>query len=248
MGMHKYCIANALFNSDMIISLPKIKTHQMAGISGALKNIVGLSGDKDCLPHHRIGGTDLGGDCYPGGNYLRYFSELMLDNANMRQGKATYRFWVKMASLLWKSTLPKRVHTLSGSWFGNDTVWRMVLDLNRIIIYGKPDGTLSTSRQREIFSLCDGIIGGQGVGAVRPDPLPLGVISFSSDSALTDACMAVMMRLNINKIPLVKNAMRFSDINTCNIFMNDELVSLDALKRYSISAVPPPGWVDYLEI
>lgn len=121
-GMHKYCITNTLFNTDVLISLPKIKTHQKAGITGALKNIVGLNGDKDCLPHHRKGGTNFGGDCYPGGNYLRYFAELLLDNANMRQGRATYWFWLKLASVIWKSSLPKKVHSLGGAWYGNDTV------------------------------------------------------------------------------------------------------------------------------
>ena len=247
-GMHKYCITKALFNADVIISLPKIKTHQKAGITAALKNIVGLNGDKDCLPHHRKGGTDFGGDCYPGGNYLRYFSELLLDNANVRRGRASYWFWLKLASVVWKSSLPKRVHSLGGAWYGNDTVWRMVLDLNRIAIHGKADGSLSTSRQRDIFSLCDGIIGGQGDGPLRPDPLPLGMISFSGNSALTDACMAAIMRLNVSRIPLVTNAIRSSEDTKWNIVLNNEKVSMNDLKKYSISAAPPPGWADYLEM
>ena len=71
-GMHKYCITKHLFDSDLVISLPKAKTHQKAGITAALKNIVGLNGDKDYLPHHRIGGTEVGGDAYPGKSYFRY--------------------------------------------------------------------------------------------------------------------------------------------------------------------------------
>ena len=64
-GVHKYCITKELFEADIIFSLPKVKTHQKAGITAALKNLVGLNGDKDYLPHHRIGGTEIGGDCYP---------------------------------------------------------------------------------------------------------------------------------------------------------------------------------------
>ncbi|MBK6729399.1 MAG: DUF362 domain-containing protein [Bacteroidetes bacterium] len=86
-GMHKYCITKELFASDIVISIPKVKTHQKAGITAALKNIVGLNGDKDFLPHHRIGGTSIGGDSYAGGNVLRYWSELALDNANRNKGK-----------------------------------------------------------------------------------------------------------------------------------------------------------------
>jgi len=60
-GIHKYCIAKEFFDADMVILLPKVKTHQKTGITGALKNLVGINGDKDFLPHHRIGGTKRGG-------------------------------------------------------------------------------------------------------------------------------------------------------------------------------------------
>jgi hypothetical protein len=30
----------------------------------------------------------------------------------------------------------------SGNWHGNDTIWRMILDLNKILLYGNPDGTM----------------------------------------------------------------------------------------------------------
>jgi uncharacterized protein (DUF362 family) len=61
LGVHKYCITKELFKADVVISLPKIKTHQKTGITVALKNIVGLNGDKDYLPHHRVGGLNEGG-------------------------------------------------------------------------------------------------------------------------------------------------------------------------------------------
>src|ERR1035438_1189086 len=109
-GMHKYCIAKELFDVDVVISVPKIKTHQKSGITGALKNLVGVNGDKDFLPHHRLGGTGFGGDCYPGKNYLRLWSELALDNANRNQGKLVYWFWLKTSSLLWKINKQTKVH------------------------------------------------------------------------------------------------------------------------------------------
>lgn len=74
-GHHRYCIIKDLFEADVVLSLPKVKTHQKTGITGALKNFVGVNGDKDYLPHHRIGGTKFGGDCYPGGSLLRRWSE-----------------------------------------------------------------------------------------------------------------------------------------------------------------------------
>jgi len=40
---------------------------------------------------------------------------------------------------------------LSGAWYGNDTVWRMVMDINKIISFGSLDGNiLSTYTQRKL--------------------------------------------------------------------------------------------------
>lgn len=244
-GMHKYCIINELFNSDIVVSMPKVKTHQKAGITAALKNIVGLNGDKDFLPHHRLGGTNMGGDSFPGGNILRYYSELALDNANRKKGKKIYWFWLRMASLFWKISLPGKKFHLSAAWFGNDTTWRMVMDLNKIVVYGKKDGTLANTPQRFLYSFCDGIIGGQGDGPLKPDPLNLGIISFSNDSAYNDLCMAKMMGLYIDKIPLLVAAKEFMPNRSIKITINDIETDLNGLEAYAVKAVPPPGWINY---
>ena len=48
----------------------------------------------------------------------------------------------------------------SGNWHGNDTTWRMVLDLNRALRYGDGVGVLHDEPQRRYFSVVDGIIAG----------------------------------------------------------------------------------------
>ncbi len=179
--MHKYCISKALFESDVVISLPKIKTHQRTCITGGLKNIVGLNGDKDFLPHHRLGGTGNGGDCYEGKNHLRYWAELSQDAANRNQGTIFFRPWLKVSGLLWELSIPKEDDDLGAGWYGNDTTWRMVMDLNTIALYGKLDGSLSDEPQRVLYSLCDAIIAGEGDGPLHPEPFPMGIVSFSND-------------------------------------------------------------------
>lgn len=245
-GVHKYCITKELFDADIVITLPKVKTHQKAGITCALKNLVGINGDKDYLPHHRIGGQGFGGDCYPGKNYLRLWSELALDKANRNQGKVIYRFWIYITTLLWKLSLPKKVHDLAAAWYGNDTTWRMVMDLNKVALYGKKDGTLSKEPQRTLYSLCDGIIGGQGNGPLRPSPLPLGVISFSNNSSMTDICMATLMGFDIHQISLLQAA--YQDIKTqeIEITLNGEITTYQNLSEFSVCTIPPPGWIKYL--
>lgn len=246
LGRHKYCISKELFDADIVISLPKIKTHQKSGITGALKNIVGFNGDKDYLPHHRIGGTGFGGDCYPGKNILRRTSEWLMDNANKHQGKAIFILLRFTALVIWKLSIPKKVHHLGAGWFGNDTVWRMVMDLNKIVIYGKNDGTISDKPQRTLYSLCDGIIGGQGDGPLTPLPLPLGVISFSNNSSMNDICMATLMNFDIQKISLLKAAFDNVHFRNIDITLNGSNINLSDLSRLSIQTIPPKGWVDYL--
>ncbi len=246
-GFHKYCITKELFEADIVISLPKIKTHQKVGITGAIKNLVGLNGDKDFLPHHRIGGTGRGGDCYPGRNKLRYWSELALDSANRRQGKKGYRFWRKLSSFFWRLSFPGSVHQLAAGWYGNDTTWRMVLDINKIAVYGTQDCKISSKPQRVIYSLCDGIIAGQGDGPLTPVPLPLGIICFSSNSYLTDICMASLMGFDIRKVPLLIAAEKLVKNMKTDFIVNGDAVDLDELKKYAIETQPSPGWADYLE-
>lgn len=245
-GKHKYCITKELFDADIVISVPKIKTHQKTGITGALKNIVGLNGDKDFLPHHRVGGSGFGGDCYPGKSIFRRTAEYFLDCANKQQGKNIYWFWIYLSKIMWKLSLPENVHHLAAAWYGNDTCWRMVMDLNKIAIYGKKDGTISKSPQRELYSLCDGIIGGQGDGPLNPQTLPLGVICFTNNNSMTDICMATLMGFDIQRIPLLKAAGQNVMQGNILLTLNGHLTTLKNIADLSIQTLPPPGWVDYL--
>jgi uncharacterized protein (DUF362 family) len=245
-GIHKYCITKELFESDVIITIPKVKTHQKAGITNALKILVGINGDKDFLPHHRKGGTNNGGDCYPGDNILLKLSEYTIDTANRHRGKFIYKPLKYIAIGFWKLSNPSPKHNLAASWHGNDTTWRMTLDLNKIAVYGKDDGTISKTPQRVLFSLCDGIIGGQGDGPLKADPLALGVICFSNIPSYTDAAMAEVMGFEQDKIPLVKNAIKIDNKKKVNIFLDQRLIALKELSKISILTIPPPGWVDYL--
>jgi hypothetical protein len=62
-GRHQYLNARTP-RSQVVINLPKLKTHKKTCITGALKNLVGINGNKEFLPHHRKGGASDGGDCY----------------------------------------------------------------------------------------------------------------------------------------------------------------------------------------
>lgn len=59
-----YTFANSMYNADVFISIPKLKTHQKIGATLNLKGLVGTITDKNQLVHWRIGSPETGGDEY----------------------------------------------------------------------------------------------------------------------------------------------------------------------------------------
>ena len=59
-GRHAYIISKYILEADVIINLPKPKTHRFAGITGAQKNFVGACSDKESLPHFKAGAQCVG--------------------------------------------------------------------------------------------------------------------------------------------------------------------------------------------
>lgn len=244
-GMHKYCVIKDVFECDTVITVPKIKTHQKSGLTNSLKILVGINGDKDYLPHHRIGAVGHGGDCYKGWHPLRRISELVLDEANRHRGGKIYPYLSFISTVLWRLSSPNPEQNLAAGWYGNDTVWRMVLDLNRIAEFGKKDGTISEKPQRTLYTLCDGIIGGQGNGPLNPVPLPLGILSFSNDAYAMDEVAGILFNLNMDRIPLLKEASRLNKDKKIDYLINNRRCDLYEYKKYATDVIMPPGWINY---
>ncbi len=206
-GRHQYLISKEALESDVILSLPKLKTHRKAGITGALKNLVGLNGNKEFLPHHRKGGARDGGDCYPGRSVLKSIAENLLDASNRRIGRRS--FPAMLAGVRIALELQRLLHgeaEIDGGWSGNDTVWRTVLDIDRIAMYGRVDGTMADVPQRRIVSLTDALVCGQGDGPMMPDPLPLGCVTCSESPVDADILHCRLLGFDPGLIPMVREA------------------------------------------
>jgi uncharacterized protein (DUF362 family) len=138
---NKYLFPKDFIYADVIINLPKMKSHMKAGVTCALKNFVGINGHKDYLPHFRFGSPKNGGDEYPDGNWLwdlQWFfahKEWELDSGIL---KGILAFLVNCCGIGIKILgTPTRdiVMSAGGGWYGNDTLWRTVLDINRAFFY-----------------------------------------------------------------------------------------------------------------
>ena len=206
-GRHRYLVARAVLDADVVINLPKLKTHKKAGITCALKNLIGINGNKEYLPHHRLGGANLGGDCYPGDSKVKRMLEYAADQQNTTDSAAKGRVWSGVAT-----QLNRVLHLMGdnlgieGSWSGNDTIWRTGLDLNRVILYGKADGSMAQSSQRRVVHLADAIIAGQGDGPLSPQPLPLGLMFAGNNAPCVDWFGARLLGYDPQLIPIVREA------------------------------------------
>jgi uncharacterized protein (DUF362 family) len=211
-GHHEYLIAGSAIKCNVFINLPKLKTHKKAGITVNLKNLVGINGDKNWLPHYSVGYPSHGGDQFPEPSFLRKFENWSLEKirklalAAPRLGTLVYRQARSAGIVLFGDTEDVIRH---GNWYGNDTTWRMCLDLNKIMFYGNLDGSLrdgSLSNRKRFLSIVDGIIGGQGRGPMNPDPMPAGLLLFGINPAVVDAVAAVLMGYDPECIPIVNKA------------------------------------------
>ena len=206
-GRHRYLVARDVLEADVVINLPKLKTHKKAGITCALKNLIGINGNKEYLPHHRIGGTELGGDCYPGDSRVKRMLEYAADQQNLTDSGTVGRVWGGVAT-----QLNRVLHLMGdslgieGSWIGNDTIWRTGLDLNRVLLFGETDGSMSSETRRTVVHLADAVIAGQGDGPLSPQPLPLGLLFAGNNAACVDWFGAMLLGYDPRRLPIVREA------------------------------------------
>ncbi len=102
--------------------------------------------------------------------------------------------------------------TWEGSWPGNDTLWRTILDINRILLFADKEGIIQREPQRKVLSLIDGIIAGEGDGPLSPRPKAAGVIIAGFLPPTVDAVMATVMGMNYRKIPTIREALGAKEI------------------------------------
>jgi len=255
-GRHEYLIAKAVLDAHVVISVPKLKTHRKAGLTCCLKNVVGINGSKDYLPHHRLGAPVHGGDEYQWPSVWKALASRIVDRLEVSP-----RGVLAPAAALGLRLCRRLAHHTArdpyseGSWYGNDTLWRTVLDLNRILEYVQPDGNLATTPQRKVLHIVDAVVCGGGEGPLRPDPVRADFILAGPVAAAVDSCAARLVGLSPAKIPLVRHAMealgqhaeRLPEVRL--IDGTDVGPGLDPDTIRPVVCLPPPaGWVGRVEL
>ena len=254
-GRHNYVVNKRVLDANVIISVPKLKTHQKVGITCALKGTVGAIARKECLAHHRKGGPEENVDEYPRTNFLRKLASDLADRADSTDKDILGNSLRFMAKALGRALRVGPSGIMGGGWHGNDTAWRMALDIARILRYARADGTLSNTPVRHHLAMVDGIIAGEGEGPLTPRPRKTGVILFSPDICAVDAACALIMGYDPLRIPLVKNSfinmplpLTDDPLNDLCLILNGQRVSAsDILRQFSSPFLTPKGWRGAIE-
>ncbi len=209
---HEYLIAKPVLESDVIISVPKLKVHRKVGTTLNIKNMVGINTDKNHLAHYRIGSSKTGGDEMANPAWDDRLERFLMDwflGHNWRVGRFPFLVWRAARKVLrnvqTQGAKPKFTY---GNWHGNDTAWRMALDLNRILLFADKTGKLQAEQQRKYFSVIDGLVGGEGEGPLHPEPYASGVILAGFNPLAVDWVATRLMGFNPELIALYKNGVR----------------------------------------
>jgi uncharacterized protein (DUF362 family) len=248
-GRHTYIMNRRILESDVIISIPKLKTHEKVGITCGIKGCVGTVAHKDCLAHHRYGPPKRNGDEFPDKFAALEYISAIHDRAYSREAGPIQNV-LHSADRFSRRVICRFTRTLSGAWPGNDTCWRMAVDLARIVKYADKTGKMRTDTQRTHLLFTDGIIGGEGNGPLSPRPVPLGYLSFSDDVVIGDYVNALAMGFDPRKIPMLREAVKLNkypltdaDPSQVVIRFNGRAVPIDTLQQQlGKKFLPPREW------
>jgi len=245
---HAYLLARLALDADVFINLPKLKTHKKVGITVSLKNLVGINGDKNYLPHFTMGTPTEGGDEFPPttrsgrlqSKAIRAFKRAALAAPTVAGvvGPAIKR----AGEAVWGRT---DAVVRSGNWHGNDTAWRMVLDLNRILLHYDGSGSRRT-RPLRYLSIVDGIVAGEGDGPMEADAVRAGVILAGTNPAAVDLVAARLMGFDWRRLPMIREAFAEHDLPIAT-FAPDEIQIIPELGD-SFHFRPHFGWRGAIEL
>ncbi len=217
-GSHRYVLCRSVMGADVVINLPKMKTHKKTGVTLSLKNMVGINGYRNCLPHFTIGTPDEGGDEFPATDLRSKVQSRMIvrfKRAIVAQGGTAgtgARMMKRFGRIIFGDT---NEAARSGNWHGNDTAWRMVLDLNKALFHFDEEAR-QRSKALRYLTIVDGVVAGEGNGPMAPDAVPAGVLIAGLNPVAVDAVSTLLMGFDDTKVPLLARAWQARGFSLAN--------------------------------
>jgi uncharacterized protein (DUF362 family) len=262
-GRNLYKVSRSIIESDVFINLPKLKTHMKAGITVCMKNLVGINTYKNYLPHHSVGTPEEGGD-----EFDVHTGRTLTERVIMSRLRKLWtifpqvtKYFVPIKKIGRKIFGDTCKVVRGGAWYGNDTLWRTIIDLNRVLLYANPDGTmrndgLATAKRYLVF--VDGIVAGDGNGPGIPDRVNSGLIIAGTNPLAVDCAAARIMGFDYCKIPYLREGFGFpkyplADFKYEQIQLKSDYESWNKLLcQVSDASVfsfkPATGWIGHIEM
>lgn len=259
-GRHDYLLSETVLSADLVVNLPKLKTHKKTGVTLALKNMVGINGDKNLLPHHSLGSVAAGGDEYPGSSWIdgvRSFGSEVARSL-LKRGIGT-----GLARLIRRTEIAARGNDFirNGNWHGNRTTWRMCVDLSRCLYYSDAAGEHfdAPSPVRRVLTVIDGVVAGEGDGPLSPLDVPLGAVIAATDPIALDLVAVRLMGFDEDRLPKLRQPMRAEKLRITEVRSADDVAVFDLQAGSDLpserrldgiscqhSFLAHPGWADHL--
>ncbi len=209
-GHHRYVFSRSIFDADVLISIPKLKAHAKVGATLAIKGLIGTIADKNGLVHWRIGYPAFGGDEYPPpgdrADYAKLYAQHALRaatpsrlyfHARRRLGDTALGHAYRRAT----RCEAQRLRMLRGAWEGNDTIWRMTVDVYQALV-----GDVSGQRgPMEMLSVIDGVMAGDTDGPHFPDPRPCGLLLAGRDLLEVDLVALRLMDFRLDTVRYLRH-------------------------------------------
>lgn len=265
-----YELSGTIMKADVVISVPKLKTHKKVGVTMNIKGLVGICTNKNLIVHYSLGAKGKGGDQYPPNHFTPMEERLIKTERWMYDtflAKKSVPLEYIHRSIYWmhgkfikpfgiKVEKEKRLLDV-GNWYGNDSAWRMSVDLIKLILFVDRKGNLHKTKQRRLFTVIDGIIGGENRGPLEPDPKHSGVLIASENFLAADIAGTRLMGFDPLKIKTFSHLLEENDwdyglksLSDIKILSPDDDIKdglTDKTGKF-FDYRPYPGWIGHIEI
>jgi hypothetical protein len=214
---------------------------------------------KDSLPHFRIGAPQEGGDQYPNKSWRKRAHTHIRDWAETTKLTPAKFLWTVADKLIWATRwlYPFQDNVNQAMWYGNDTLWRTLLDINRAVFYTDKSGKLCDTVQKTHLCLIDGIVGGEKDGPISCEPVYPGVLAAGFNPVAFDVVIASLMGFDVEKIPIIQKGIEtmasrrplfWAGVDSIRVVDGNELLLVgEFARRHNLRFAPHPNWVGHVE-
>lgn len=252
--LNTYLFPREVLEADVFINVPKLKTHRMAGMTCAMKNLIGINGEKERIAHYRRGIKSRNSD-----EFEKFYLRIFLRERIWTSLKAIEKPWSKkimtwgkrfVQKYIWKGKNFEETYALNppkqyreGGWQGNDTLWRCAVDINRILMYTDKKGNMCDRAQRKYLCIVDAVIAGEGEGPLANTPKEMGIIIGGTNPVMVDYTAASAMNFDYHLLPMIEKTFKPHRYSLINKQAEEISIGSNVTENeYRKNFVPTSGW------